>query len=189
MTRSVASHLPRDAEATPEDLLGRCARGDQAAFRVLYQAEAPRLKAVALRITRSVAVAEDVLHDVFLRIWHEADRFDPARGAARPWLTGLVRYRALDILRRSGREMSGLDLPDPEDDTPDALAQLLDSADSRALHACLGELGRDRQFLLRRAFLDGLSHTALAAETGLALGTVKSTIRRSLAMLKRCLDA
>jgi RNA polymerase sigma-70 factor (ECF subfamily) len=188
MTGDGAVHLRQDSTETADSLLRRCALGDEAAFQLLYQTEAPRLKAVALRITRSVAVAEDVLHDVFVRVWHDAAGFDPARGPARAWLTTKVRFRAMEIMRRAGREISGLPLADTEDDSPDALARLMHSADGRALYACLGALGEERGQLIRRAFIDGHSHTDLAAETGLPLGTVKSMIRRSLVLLRRCLD-
>jgi RNA polymerase sigma-70 factor (ECF subfamily) len=143
---------------------------------------------VALRITRSAPTAEDVLHDVFVRVWNDAAGFDPERGPARAWLTTKVRFRAMEIMRRSGREMPGLTLAEAEDDSPDALANLLHHADGRALHACLAELEEAKRELIRRAFVEGSSHAKLAADTGLPLGTVKSTIRRSLMLLRRCLD-
>jgi RNA polymerase sigma-70 factor (ECF subfamily) len=183
-----AVHLQKDMPETADSLLCRCAAGDSAAFRQLYELEAPRLKAVALRITRSVAVAEDVLHDVFVKVWRDAAGFDPERGGARPWLTTKVRFRAMEVMRRAGREMPGLDLAESEDDSPDALAYLLRHADGRALHACLCELDEAKRDLIHRAFIKGDTHADLAAETGMPLGTVKSTIRRSLLVLRRCLD-
>jgi len=180
--------VQRYATETAEALLRRCAGGDDSAFQALYESEAPRLKAVALRITRSPAAAEDVLHDVFVRVWHDAAGFDEARGPARAWLTMKVRFRAMEMMRRSGREIAGLPLEDAEDTSPDALAQLLHSSDGRALHACLSKLDEDRAQLIRHAFIDGLTHAALAAATGLPLGTLKSMIRRSLILLRRCLD-
>jgi len=188
MTGDGPVQLQRHATETADALLRRCALGDESAFQALYESEAPRLKAAALRITRSVAVAEDVLHDVFVRVWHDAAGFDAARGSARAWLTMKVRFRAMEIMRRAGREISGLALEDAEDTSPDALAQLLHSADGRALHACLSKLGEDRAVLIRRAFVDGMSHAALAAATGLPLGTLKSMIRRTLVLLRRCLE-
>ncbi len=188
MTGDGPVHLQRNATDTEDALLRRCAAGDEAAFHALYQSEAPRLKAIALRITRSVAVAEDVLHDVFVRVWHDAAGFDAARGSARAWLTMKVRFRAMEIMRRTGREIAGIDLAEWEDGQPDALAHLLHGADARALQACLSSLGEKQGSLIRRAFVDGFSHAQLAAETGMPLGTVKSLIRRSLVLLKRCLD-
>jgi RNA polymerase sigma-70 factor (ECF subfamily) len=168
--------------------LRRCAARDRHAFRLLYELEAPRLKAVALRITGSAAVAEDVLHDVFVKVWNDAAGFDPRLGAARPWLTTKVRFRAMEVMRRAGREMPGLDLAESADDSPDALSRLLHHADGRALHDCLGQVEEWKRDLINGAFIKGLSHAELAAETGMKLGTVKSTIRRSLQLLRRCLD-
>jgi len=187
-TGESAVHLQKETPDTADALLRRCANGDRHAFRLLYEMESPRLKAVALRITRSASVAEDVLHDVFVKVWHDAAGFDPTRGAARPWLTTKVRFRAMEIMRRAGREMPGMDLAEPEDDSPDALTQLLRHADGRALHACLAELDDQKRDFIHRAFIKGHSHADLATETGIPLGTVKSTIRRSLMLLRRCLD-
>jgi RNA polymerase sigma-70 factor (ECF subfamily) len=184
----VAVHLQKDSPESADALLRRCAAGDKTAFRILYETEAPRLKAVALRITRSPITAEDVLHDVFVRVWHDAAGFDPARGPARAWLTTKMRFRAMEIMRRAGREMPGLDLPESQDDSPDALTSLVHTADGRALHACLAELEEAKRELIRRAFVEGMSHADLAAATGMPLGTIKSTIRRSLMLLRRCLD-
>ena len=88
-------------------LVERCGAGDRAAFRALYDAQAARLYGIALRITRQPGLAADAVHDALLQVWQKAARFDPARGAAEAWLTGLVRYRAIDIVRRQGRETVG----------------------------------------------------------------------------------
>lgn len=172
------------------ELLRRIAAGDRAAFRRLYDQQAPRLYAVALRVTRQAPLASDAVHDAFLQVWRNAGRFEPARGAAEAWLLSLVRYRALDIVRKRGREVSadGLDLPEPADDGPDPLQRLATSRDAAALHGCLLQLEADRRRLVVLAFVDGLSYSEVAARVGLPLGTVKSWIRRSLQSLRLCLD-
>ncbi len=169
-------------------LVARCAAGDQAALRRLYDAQAPRLKGLALRITNSHALAEDVLHDVFLLIWQDAARFDPARGSARAWLTTLVRFRALEAVRRGARERTGHVLPELQDDQPDAHARLLATTQGQALNACLAALEPGSRQAITLAFVEGYTHGEVAARLGLPLGTVKSTIRRGLARLKRCMD-
>ncbi len=170
-------------------LLRRCAGGDRAAFRLLYDRWGGRLHGVALRITRQSSLAADATHDAFVQIWQQADRFDPERGSADSWMIGLVRYRALDIVRRLAREVPGYEPEDQEDETPDALARLVSTTEGAALHRCLGELEADRRRLVVMAFVDGLSHSELAARLGLPLGTIKSTIRRSLVALRGCLAA
>ncbi len=172
-----------DAEA----LLHRCAGGDRAAFRLLYDRWGSRLYGIALRITRQGASAADATQDAFVQIWQQAHQFDPERGSPDAWLIGIVRYRALDIVRRRSREVPGYEPEDREDESPDALARLVSTAEGAALHRCLNELEEDRRRLVVLAFVDGLSHSDLAERMGVPLGTVKSWIRRSLISLRGCL--
>lgn len=169
-------------------LLGRIASGDRDAFRKLYDLHAPRLHAFALRITRQGPLAADAVHDAFLQVWRNADRFNADRGSPTAWLLGLVRYRALDIARRRGREVPDHDMPEPVDEDPDPLQRLLASRDAAALHACLGQLPADRRRLVLLAFVEGLTHGDLALRLAIPLGTVKSWIRRSLQSLRSCLE-
>jgi RNA polymerase sigma-70 factor, ECF subfamily len=177
------STTPDDAER----LLHRCASGDRGAFRMLYDRWGNRLYGIALRITREAALAADATQDAFVQVWQQAHRFDPDRGSAETWLIGIVRYRALDLIRRQSREVSGYEGEEREDDTPDALARLVSTAEGAALHRCLGELEEDRRRLVVLAFVDGLSHSELAERLSVPLGTVKSWIRRSLISLRGCL--
>ncbi len=177
-----------DGDGALTALLTRCATGDRAAFRALYDGQSARLHGLALRITRDPGLAADATHDAFVQVWNQAVRFDPARGAAGAWLTSIVRYRALDITRRRVREKPGYEPPEQADESPDALSQLVTSAEGAALRRCLEELEPDRRQLLMQAYADGFSHSELAEKTGTPLGTIKSWIRRSLASLKRCLE-
>jgi RNA polymerase sigma-70 factor (ECF subfamily) len=169
-------------------LLKRTAEGDRAAFRRLYDRQSGRLYAIALRITRQSVLAADAMHEAFVSVWQYADRFDPGRGAGEAWLTSIVRYRALDLVRRGLREMTGIDVPEQEDNDPDPLARLLGSAEGAALHRCLEELDAERRALIMHAFMDGLTHSELAERFAMPLGTVKSSIRRGLAGLRQCLE-
>jgi RNA polymerase sigma-70 factor (ECF subfamily) len=179
---------PAQTEAALNRLLQRCGNGDRAAFRALYDAQASRLYGLALRITRQPALAADAVHDAFLQAWQRGARFDPARGSASAWLTGLVRYRAIDAMRKRTREVTGLDLPDEPDLTPGALDRLIASTAGQALHHCLSLLDEHQRRAIVLAFTDGLSHAELAQQLAAPLGTVKSWIRRGLAALKGCLE-
>ncbi len=170
------------------DLLRRSAAGDRAAFHRIYDLQSSRLYGVALRITRQGALAADAVHDAFISVWQYADRFDPARGNAEAWLTSIVRYRALDLVRHSGREITGVELPEPADEDPDPLARLVESAEGTALRRCLDELDGEKRQLIVFAFMEGLTHTELSGRFAIPLGTVKSSIRRGLAALRRCLE-
>jgi RNA polymerase sigma-70 factor (ECF subfamily) len=169
-------------------LIRLVAAGHRGAFRRIYDLQAPRLHAVAMRITRQAPLAADAVHDAFLQLWRNAGRFDEARGNPEAWLVSLVRYRALDIARRRGREVPDDDMPEQMDEGPDALALLASSQDAAALHGCLAQLEADRRRLLVLAFVEGLSHSEVAERLKMPLGTVKSWIRRSLQSLRLCLE-
>jgi RNA polymerase sigma-70 factor (ECF subfamily) len=189
-TRTASSRAARSTPDGLEDaahLLRRCAGRDRAAFRALYDTWAPRLHGIALRITRQPTLAADATHDAFVQIWQQASRFDPDRGGAEAFLVSLVRYRALDIVRRRGRETSGYEPTDQPDEAPDALTQLIGSTQGAALQRCLQRLDEDRRKLVVLAFINGLSHSELARTLSLPLGTVKSWLRRSLLLLQECL--
>lgn len=170
-------------------LLAQCADGDRTAFRKLYDSQASRMHGLALRITRQPSLAADAVHDAFINVWQNAGRFDPARGNPEAWLTGIVRFRALDLTRRGTREITGVELPEQADDEPDALANLVGTSESTALKGCLEELDADKRKLVMLAFINGLSHSDLAAKLAVPLGTVKSSIRRGLAALRKCLES
>ncbi len=168
-------------------LLARCAQADGVAFRRLYELQSATLYGVALRITRQPALAADAVHDAMLQVWRNAARFDPARGNARAWLLSLVRYRALDSVARVGREVLGIELPEVADTDPDPLDRLLATREGTALHHCLQQIEPERRNLVVLAFVEGLSHTEVAAHVRQPLGSVKSSIRRALIALRACL--
>jgi RNA polymerase sigma-70 factor (ECF subfamily) len=182
-----------DVATTDElaSLLHRIAAGDRGAFRRLYDLQAPRLYAMALHITRQESLAADAVQEAFLQVWRNAARFELARGHAEAWLVSLLRYRALDIARRRDPAASAEDveLPEPADMDPDPLERLASSRAGVALGNCLSRLDAERRRLLLLVFVEGLSHSEVAARLGLPLGTVKSRIRRGLQWLRFCLDS
>jgi RNA polymerase sigma-70 factor (ECF subfamily) len=153
----------------------------------LYDRWGGRLYGIALRITRQAVLAADATQEAFVQIWQQAHRFDPDRGGPEAWLIGIVRYRALDAVRRQAREVPGYEPEERADDAPDALTRLVSTAEGAALHRCMDQLDEDRRRLVVMAFVDGLSHSELADRLKVPLGTVKSWIRRSLLSLRECL--
>ncbi len=187
--------VSKDADDSPEllnDLLVQVGRRDAEAFRKLYAATAPRLLGAALRIVRRREVAEDALHDAFLRVWWHADHYDPARGTAIGWMITILRNSAINHLRKAGRERV---VASPDADEDGDLLERMDAvpgvsaADRLSLVHCLGELEPLHRRCLVMAFADGWTHEELAERLGQPLGTIKSWIRRSLARLRTCLDA
>lgn len=187
-TRLSVSALPHLATDSLAALIHRCAAGDAEALHRIYLLQAARLKGVALRITASDALAEDVVHDVFIQLWHDAARFDAARAPASAWLVMLTRFRAMEAARRAGREPLTAAIPEVSDDAPDPLALAVAGAEARRLHRCLAGLSARARRAIELAFVAGLTHADIARAEKMPLGTVKSLIRRGLHDLRECLD-
>ena len=177
-------------------LLARVALGDQRAFADIYRRAGAHLFAVAVRIVRDGALAEEMLQEAFVSVWHHAGTYDAAKSRPLTWLTSIVRNRCLDRLRR--REVDTQPLADEQDDAPaweppsdgpSPVDLLLAAADARALRDCIDTLESGPRQAIALAFFDGLSHRELAAHLREPLGTVKSWVRRGLTTHRRCLAA
>ena len=170
-------------------LVARSALGDRAAFRELYQATAPKLFAVALRILRREDWAEEVLQECYVSVWRHAAEYNAGRAAPLTWMTSIVRNRCLDWLRRPNPEpLPDGALEDLESGSPGPLARLEGARDSAALARCLRGLDARQRQAIALAFFDGLSHAELAKHLREPLGTVKTWVRRGLARLRSCLE-
>jgi RNA polymerase sigma-70 factor (ECF subfamily) len=171
-------------------LLQATAAGDRTAFQRLYAQTSPRLFAVALRLLRHRDQAEDLLQEVYLKIWHKARLFDPGRGTAIVWMITLVRRAALDKLRETGRRPREVSAEDPTIDLEAFAAP--EGADrgpeTQKLTACLKDLDGTKREAILFAFYYGCTHDELAVRLNKPVGTVKSWIRRGLRELKRCLE-
>jgi RNA polymerase sigma-70 factor (ECF subfamily) len=170
-------------------LIEAAGRGSRLALKRLYDLEAKRLYGIALRIVRRADIAADVLQEAFLQVWQNANSYSPSRGAAEAWLTGIVRFRALDAVRKAGREILTDDpsLGDAPDE-PDVIERIGSAAEAAALRKCLGLLDEVQKRSVVLAFVDGYSHAEIAERLSEPLGTIKSRIRRGLAALRTCLE-
>lgn len=175
--------------ASLNDMLLRVARGDRSAFLSLYRATSPKLFGVCLRMLRDRSAAEDVLQDLYATVWRRADSFDPSRASALTWLTTIARNRAIDRIRE--RHEVPLDEETAAwlvDENPSPMAEAEQSQARRRLQACIDELAPSQGFAIREAFYTGASYSELAERAEVPLGTMKSWIRRSLLLLKACLQ-
>lgn len=183
-------------------LLARVALGDRAAFSTLYQQSAAHLLGVVLRINSDRAQAEDLLQEIFVKIWGAAGSFDAAKAQPMTWMTSIARHRAIDSLRRAQTQpmlLSATREGDDEDDGPDAIERAADpgpgplellerACDARELTRCIEGLSAAQRHSVALAFYDGLSHAEVARQLRQPLGTVKSWLRRGLLALRDCLD-
>jgi RNA polymerase sigma-70 factor (ECF subfamily) len=175
-----------------QHLLARCALRDRAAFVELYHATSANLNGVALRILRNGQWAEEVLQDVYVRIWQHAGDYAASRGAAMTWMINIVRNAALDLVRRADYR-AHVD-PEPLDEQwPDhapgpADAALLSDELTR-LRRCLEHLSDDQRATLLLVHHSGYTPSEVAKQRQLPLGTVKTWVRRGLISLRECLRA
>ena len=191
-----------------QHLLGATARGDTKAFNGLYDETSPRLFAVAVTMMRERALAEDVLQDAFVQVWHRAGDYHVDRGSVLTWMTTIVRYRAIDLLRKRERDGSSgsggqIDV-EPEDldrllsqnaladdgvANRGPLARAVSSEEQSMLRKCIDKLSNNQQQSVALAFFRGLTHQELSTCLAQPLGTIKSRLRRSLMRLKDCLES
>ena len=169
--------------------MARVAQRDRAAFQVLYTATSAKLYGIILRILVRRSLADEVLQDVFVRIWERASDFQPERASAITWMATIARNRALDELRRANvtplTEMpEGFDMAS---DLNNALDQIEQSEQLRSLMACLNGLEADKREIVLLAYYRGMSREALAQRYGRPVATVKTWLHRSLAQLRSCL--
>jgi RNA polymerase sigma-70 factor (ECF subfamily) len=177
-------------------LLARVALADQRAFEELYRQTGAHLYGVVLRIVRDRSIAEEILQEAYVNVWHHAGSYDAARSQPVTWLTSIVRNRALDLKRRREIDTIAFDSGDDDapamdypSDGPTPVEMLLNAADARSVRDCVETLDGGSKQAIALAFFHGLSHGELAAQLREPLGTVKSWVRRGLDKLRRCLDA
>lgn len=179
-----------EARARLTSLLGLvAAKQDRSAFTELFAFFAPRVKAYLMRLGAPPVEAEEIAQDVMVTVWRRAETFDASRASASTWIYTIARNRRIDAIRRRRRpELDPNDpmfVPDPEP-AADTIMETAQREDR--LRAALKQLSDDQRALLQRAFFDGLSHSEIAASSGLPLGTVKSRLRLAFARLRKALD-
>jgi RNA polymerase sigma-70 factor, ECF subfamily len=170
-------------------LLVDIARGDKVAFEQLYRATSAKLYGIVLRIVRRRELADDLLQDVYLRVWKHAGQFDALRSSPITWMATIARNCALDEVRRSTMPLSEDDYELVEHAGEDDPAEQYERAeDARRLQLCLGRLGPEKSALVVQAYCYGMSRKEIAQRTGQPVSTVKTWLRRGLAELRGYLE-
>lgn len=185
------SDYPAPQASEPADdreLVKQLALGSSDAMRAIHARCGARAFAIALRLLRSRADAEEVLQEAFLEVWRRAREYDASRGGLETWVVTIVRTRAIDRLRSLGSqariaEDAAREAP-PEDDGSPQPAEVASQHEEQArVAAALRTLPAEQREVLELAYFEGLSQQEISTRTGTPLGTVKTRTRLAMEKL------
>ena len=182
------------ADVTDAELTRRVRLQDHEAYAALYRRHAGPVYSVARSVLRDEAVAEEVVHDVFLNLWRQPQSYEPSRGNFQGWLLRVTRNRSIDLLRQrrdvpfptshggdDGDAVDGMTwIPDPD---PDPADQAVSETTAEAVRGALKTLPREHRILLELAYFGGLTQREIAIKVDRPLGTVKTQMRTSMRRL------
>lgn len=184
MSRSKAPYTrPADEQALADCMARIASAGDRQSFRLVFEALAPVVKGLALRQGADRAMAEEVVQDTFVAVWRRAAQYSRERGTVAAWVFTIARNARIDRLRR---EPAWQELTDEQaelasdDPAPD---DILDARQIQTqVRGVLTTLPPEQAAVIRLAYVEGLSHSAIATALGVPIGTVKT--RMNLAYQK-----
>ena len=184
---------PRDVRATHHaddvKLARAVAGGDEQALAVIYQRHADNCYALARRVLNDRTLAEEVVQELFLRLWRDPGRFDPERGSLRSFLLAQVHGRSVDLLRaevaRRGREER--DAQRSAHTSDDLEREVLDLTEAEAVRTALDSLNEGERSAIELAYFGGHTYREVATLLDQPEGTVKSRIRSGLLRLRAAL--
>ena len=165
------------------------ARQDRAAFAALFRHFAPRVKAFIMRGGTDAEAAQEVAQEALIMVWRKAASFDRSRASAATWIYTIARNKRIDLLRRAQRPIDAEDwlvVYAPEDE--DADKSVLAGQTYTRVKELMGGLSADQLVVIQKAFFEDKTHTVIAEELKLPLGTVKSRIRLALGRLREALE-
>ncbi|MEB8385936.1 sigma-70 family RNA polymerase sigma factor [Rhodobacteraceae bacterium KMM 6894] len=172
-----------------DTLIARIATGDRRAFGALYDCTSSKLFGICLRVLNDRGEAEEVLQEVFVKVWNSAKRYRAGGFSPMTWLITIARNAAIDRLRKRRAGQTDLNtvraLVDP---APGPEAQAVASGERAQLAGCLNTLDPARAEAVRRAYLEGETYDELARRFAVPVNTMRTWLRRSLLKLKECLS-
>jgi RNA polymerase sigma-70 factor (ECF subfamily) len=188
----MAAHITTDANGRRDDEWSRCLQQvaqqqDREAFSRLFGHFAPLVKAFAISgSAHSAAHADELVQEVMIKVWQKAKAYDPAKAAASTWIYTIARNCRTDMYRRLQKfdtPISADDIwPDESDDEPFVAVQ--QRRDAARVKELLGELPHEQAQILAKVYMEGKSHSEVAEELELPLGTVKSRVRLAMQKLQ-----
>jgi RNA polymerase sigma-70 factor, ECF subfamily len=177
---------PQDGTLTDRQLMDQLRQRHPDALSRMYDQYSTMVYSIALRVLRDSAAAEDVMQEVFLKVWQQPETFADHRGSLCGWLAVVTRNRAIDRIRGSRRFENVDDLQ---------LANTVDMGSEADRNIMLGKVRAvletmlpDQRQAIEMAFFEGHTHTEIAEQTGQPLGTVKTRIRSALISIRKALE-
>lgn len=175
---------------TIEELIWEVAQQDRAAFRALYELTAPKLFGCAMRILKDAQKSADALQETYLQIWRHAARFDAWKGAGEAWMISILRFRAIDIVRRDRSHaalMEHCDFDEIDNMNESNFVQDIPEM-TITLRDCIEQMEADQRRALLEIHMNGFTGEEYANLHQIPLGTVKSRVRRGLKNLRTCME-
>ncbi len=162
---------------------------DRKSFILIFEYFAPRVKSFLMNNKIDASLAEEITQDVFLTLWRKAQQYDSSKAAASTWIFTIARNRRIDFIRKHSRvsyqeDEQLLSYLDEEDESADAVDFVEQKQQRLLLKEAFKELPKEQSLLIKKSFFENKSHSEIAKEIQLPLGTVKSRIRLAMNKLR-----
>ncbi len=173
-------------DPTDQQLMQQIRMRQPDALSRIYDLYSTLVYSVAMRVLRDAAAAEDVMQEVFLKLWQQPDSFADQRGSLCGWLAVVTRNRAIDRIRgrRQFENVDDLQLSNQVDLGAEAERSMM----LAKVRAVLETMPDDQRQAMELAFFEGYTHTEIAEQTGQPLGTIKTRIRSALISIRKALE-
>jgi RNA polymerase sigma-70 factor (ECF subfamily) len=179
--------LSADSQNSPVYLIRQTANQDREAFSQLYDRFSSLVYTLAMRMLRISSDAEDLLQEVFVQVWHQANRYSEERGSPEAWIVNIARSRAIDKLRsirRMERSFVLTDDPAKAESSDNVESSAAESETKLTMNSALANLPDAQRKVLELAYFDGLSQSEIADRLKEPLGTVKTRMRSGIQRLR-----
>ena len=182
-----STELDDVAPVSLNDLLGQVAEGNQAAFGQLYDQCGGRVLGLVRRLLKDSAQSEEVAQEIFLEVWQNAKRYDPAKGSATTWILTMSHRRAVDRIR-SSQSTRDRDTKIGLRDMETEYDSVSESVEIRVEHERVGQallrLTELQRQAVTLAYYGGYSHSEVAEMLKVPIGTVKTRLRDGMIRLR-----
>ena len=178
--------MPADPTITV-DLIRQVANQDRDAFSQLYDRFSSLVFTLAMRMLRARSDAEDLLQEVFVQVWRQAQSYSAQRGSPEAWIINIARSRAIDkirSIRRMEKSFVLTDDPARAESSDNVESSAADSEARMAMNSALANLPDTQRKVLELAYFDGLTQTEIANRLAEPLGTVKTRMRSGIQRLR-----